>query len=244
MIFSALFYRRKKRGKRQQSISKENATTPSGFESYEEPQERRTNFQTYVHFMPLPALPDKKRESIEDENVYYSDENESFTNRRVFQQRDLSFVLRLNSGSIYDRWIITPSKQNKSRLSTYFVASTVTVGNAAQKQITHWNDFAKRILEIPDVEFVVKTRGICIDGGCLYLIQDHIMCQTLEKYQRTKEGSGQLPSVSEFEIMRFINDILKGMEFIHSYGIMTLAKISMNDIDLSNDYMPMGGNET
>ncbi|KAJ8050791.1 hypothetical protein HOLleu_04126 [Holothuria leucospilota] len=94
---------------------------------------------------------------------------------------------------------------------------------AKQARKFHWNDFVKRVLELPLTEYTIKTEGIYITAGNLYLVQEHIHCNTLETYQASSRqythSKEETIPLYESEAMRLIINILKGMEFIQSYGV-------------------------
>ncbi|KAJ8019222.1 Hepatocyte growth factor receptor [Holothuria leucospilota] len=87
-----------------------------------------------------------------------------------------------------------------------------------QQQTVRWNDFAKRVLDIPEIQFVVNTHGIFFEKGMLSLVQEHVPCQTLQNFQETFKWNNS--PFSLLRVTRFIMDIVKGMEFIHSYGFL------------------------
>ncbi|PIK60656.1 putative ephrin type-A receptor 5 [Apostichopus japonicus] len=82
------------------------------------------------------------------------------------------------------------------------------------KDIT-WNVFVKRILELPDSEYLVKIEGICIDQACLYLISEHLVCDTLETLLMN-----QFHSYTKKRVLDVLLDIARGIEVIHAFGFV------------------------
>ncbi|PIK49747.1 putative ephrin type-A receptor 5 [Apostichopus japonicus] len=82
------------------------------------------------------------------------------------------------------------------------------------KDIT-WNVFVKRILELPDSEYLVKIEGICIDQACLYLISEHLVCDTLETL-----FMNQFHSYTKKRVLDVLLDIARGIEVIHAFGFV------------------------
>ncbi|KAJ8050788.1 Ephrin type-A receptor 10 [Holothuria leucospilota] len=182
--------------------------------------------KTKLPTMDLPSLPESPNSSSysivsSEECIYYSETRETSACRRVLQQEDVSLITKLASGRLFNRWM--GSLETENNQAKYVVVTSIT-DEAKQERQFHWNDFVKRVLELPLTEYTIKIEGIYITAGNLYLVQEHIYCKTLETYQtsnrkyvHSKEGTTPL---YESEAMRLIMNILKGMEFIQSYGFL------------------------
>ncbi|XP_071853655.1 tyrosine-protein kinase CSK-like [Apostichopus japonicus] len=48
-----------------------------------------------------------------------------------------------------------------------------------QREDVYWDDFVKRVLELPNSRNIPAAEGICIDAAHLYLVQEHFVCETL-----------------------------------------------------------------
>lgn len=66
------------------------------------------------------------------------------------------------------------------------------------------------------LDFYVLTIAVLFVGN-IYILQEHLDCQSLQSLMDKDTEGNKLP-VSTAK--RFILDILKGMELIHSYGVM------------------------
>ncbi|PIK57881.1 putative tyrosine-protein kinase [Apostichopus japonicus] len=169
--------------------------------------------------LKLPEVPELTID-IENENVYYSSVKETATQGRIFYAKDMRLILNMKTSDVYNRWMGTIKTYNNKKKC---VLITTVSENAMQREDVHWDDFVKRVLELPNSRSIPAAEGICIDAAHLYLVQEHFVCETLV----ARLGSSQLAEnnddnyfFTEFEVKRFIMDILEGMELIHSYGFL------------------------
>ncbi|XP_071851880.1 fibroblast growth factor receptor 3-like isoform X2 [Apostichopus japonicus] len=153
------------------------------------------------------------------EGVYYSDLKET-SGVRLFNYKELCIIMSLKVGKIHNRWMASITVPNEPTKCVF--VSTVTDQILRTREI-QWDEYVKRVLELPEIGSIVNTEGICIDGAKLYLIQEHLTCVTFESNIRSnqQQETGSVGhEYSSADVKRWTVDILKGLELIHSYGLL------------------------
>ncbi|PIK48963.1 cadherin [Apostichopus japonicus] len=129
--------------------------------------------------LQLPKIPtdeEVSQYSAESEN-YYATTNETSSGGKMFGENDMCLILNLKMGEIYNRWMGTIAVSRESNRCVVF--TTVTESQAMKKEI-HWDAFVKRALEMPNTDHITSIEGIAIDKANFYLINEHLICETLE----------------------------------------------------------------
>ncbi|KAJ8024204.1 Ephrin type-B receptor 3 [Holothuria leucospilota] len=139
---------------------------------------------------------------------YYSAMGKSGTGGKVFPEKDICFIANMKMGHIYDRWMGTIDVNPTDKKCVIFS----TVSDSLRKKDIHLDKFVKRALELPDATHLTTVEGIGINEGKLYLIQEHLACETLD--DRISD------EFSRTEVMGHLNGILEGLEVIQSFGLL------------------------
>ncbi|PIK45553.1 hypothetical protein BSL78_17592 [Apostichopus japonicus] len=161
--------------------------------------------------------------SVEEsaDDVYYSSVKETATQGRIFYAKDMRLILNMKMGDFYNRWMGTIGASTDK---TKCVLITTVSEKSLQKKELHWDDYVKRVLEMPNSRNLPIAEGICIDAAHLYLVQEHFICETLDVRVNTSletEGATHVhASLDMAEIKRYVLDITEGMVAIHSYGFL------------------------
>ncbi|XP_071850580.1 tyrosine kinase receptor Cad96Ca-like isoform X3 [Apostichopus japonicus] len=161
----------------------------------------------------LPEIPNDEDES--GEYAYYSDSKEIYSKTQMFKLQDVCVLTKLNFGDLYKRW--TGTLTHKDNLNKCVVITTESGKNETNKRL-HWNAFVRRLLELPaNSKNLVGTEGIYIDGDQIYLLQEHLVCQTLQ----TLMADGCFETNWSSSMARnFILDVLGGITLLQSYGLL------------------------
>ncbi|XP_071852206.1 uncharacterized protein [Apostichopus japonicus] len=141
---------------------------------------------------------------------YYSSMEQNSTAGNVIQRQHVSLVVEIKVGTVYRRWMGTihvPSMGTKCVFVT-------NVSGKSEYDDLNWSEYVKRVLELPSCKNLVRSEVVCIDKADILLIQEHLICVTLAEYL---ESSSSLPA---FSSLKFIQDILNGMQIIHAYGLL------------------------
>ncbi|XP_071839327.1 uncharacterized protein [Apostichopus japonicus] len=186
--------------------------------------------------LQLPKIPtdeEVSQYSAESEN-YYATTNETSSGGKMFGENDMCLILNLKMGEIYNRWMGTIAVSRESNRCVVF--TTVTESQAMKKEI-HWDAFVKRALEMPNTDHITSIEGIAIDKANFYLINEHLICETLESKVLGKSDpnaeTSPFPSMMVSDIMKHASGIMSGMEVIHSYGFLHPG-LSLKKVLLSN----------
>ncbi|KAJ8044287.1 Ephrin type-A receptor 3 [Holothuria leucospilota] len=159
-----------------------------------------------IYYSDLPEQENAYELSFHTE--YYSAMGKSGASAKMFPEKDICFVLNMKMGHIYDRWMgtidVNPVDKKCVILST--------ISDSLRKKDIHWDKFVKRVLQLPDATNLTKVEGIGISEGKLYLIQEHMACETLE--DRISD------QISRTEVMGHLTGILEGLEIIQSFGLL------------------------
>ncbi|XP_071852951.1 uncharacterized protein [Apostichopus japonicus] len=202
-------------------------SVPPGYSTYivadDEDEELKTVETTLSR--RLPEIPNQ--DGDDGEYAYYSETKPMESGRSVYQLHDVCVLMSLKVGELYKRWTgILNYDNNRSKSVVITTASEIDTSSAL-----HWNYHVRRLLELPEnAENIVRTEGIYMDGGQIYLLQEHMVCRTLQDFM--EDGC---PGMSWTELMakNSVMDILKGMDLIHSYGICSFT-IRCWSTDISN----------
>ncbi|XP_071850573.1 uncharacterized protein [Apostichopus japonicus] len=161
----------------------------------------------------LPEIPNDEEES--GEYAYYSDSKEIDSKTQMFKLQDVCVLAKLNFGTLYKRW--TGTITHKDNLNKCVVITTESGKNETNKRL-HWNAFVRRLLELPaNSKNLVGTEGIYIDGDQIYLLQEHLVSQTLQ----TLMADGCFETNWSSSMARnFILDVLGGITLLQSYGLL------------------------
>lgn len=169
------------------------------------------------------------------EGVYYSDLKDEVAVGRLFHRQEMCLILSLKAGKVHNRWMGSIAATNDMTKCVF--VSTVTEHILRTREI-QWDVYVKRILELPKSNSLTNTEGICIDGAQLYLVQEHFTCVPLNSHiQSNRREAGDGTSYTTFissDIRKWVVDILKGMEIVHSYGLLHPG-LSTKKILLTND---------
>ncbi|XP_071814700.1 uncharacterized protein [Apostichopus japonicus] len=167
----------------------------------------------------LPSIPSDESNSLNStgssETNYYSAAKEGTGKDRIFSENDFCLLLSIKIGTIYNRWMGTIHGKKCAVLTT---ASDGVI----KKKIIHWDEFVKRALDLPKTNHLTKIAGIGVDKtGTLYLITEHVVCETLDSRLNFDPDSESTQSpMTVPDVMKHISGILEGMEFIKSYGFL------------------------
>ncbi|KAJ8048564.1 hypothetical protein HOLleu_00928 [Holothuria leucospilota] len=137
---------------------------------------------------------------------------------RIFQGQDMCLILSMNSGHLQSRWMGTISLSNYHQKCAVFL----TVSDIALKsREIHWDTHVKRVLDLPDHNSLVKVEGVCVNQANLYLVHEHLTCDSLESIISSKriENYRHGP-LTTLEVASYLMDILRGMEVLHSFGVI------------------------
>ncbi|PIK42058.1 Ephrin type-A receptor 10 [Apostichopus japonicus] len=157
-----------------------------------------------IHDLQLPNIPST---SIEDPDYIYADENENSKETydlpsydkqvqgKMFNVEDLHRIYQMKVGAIYTRWMGTINLSSKEKRC---VVVTTPSENGSQQNERSWDQYVKRMLDIPENPNIVTIEGFCVDGGKICLFHTHLNCKTLEKHLRIPlEGNiEKMPSVA------------------------------------------------
>ncbi|XP_071855350.1 uncharacterized protein [Apostichopus japonicus] len=167
----------------------------------------------------LPSIPSDESNSLNStgssETNYYSAAKEGTGKDRIFSENDFCLLLSIKMGTIYNRWMGTIHGKKCAVLTT-------TSDGVIKKKIIHWDIFVKRTLDLPKTNHLTKIEGIGVDKtGTLYLITEHVVCETLDSRLNFDPDSEctQSPMLVP-DAMKHISGILEGMAFIQSYGFL------------------------
>ncbi|PIK57141.1 Tyrosine kinase receptor Cad96Ca [Apostichopus japonicus] len=169
----------------------------------------------------LPDIPSEEVNSLHStgsESNYYSAAKESAGKDRIYSENDFCLLLSIKMGTIYNRWMGTI--KHSSDVNKCVVFTTVAEG-MLKKKIIQWDGFVKRNLDLPKTDHLTKIQGIAVQETTLYLISEHIVCETLDcrlTFDPTSQGT-QSPLLVP-DVMKHISGILEGMECIISYGFL------------------------
>ncbi|PIK46093.1 putative tyrosine kinase receptor Cad96Ca-like, partial [Apostichopus japonicus] len=223
--------------KQTRSIGKEDPAKDKSF------QNDNTGRYPTIHDLQLPNIPST---SIEDHDYIYADEEENSKETydlpsydkqvqgKMYNVEDLQRIYQMKVGPIYTRWMGTINLSSEEKRC---VVVTTPSENGSQQNERSWDQYVKRMLDIPENPNIVTMEGFCVDGGQICLFHTHLNCKTLDKHLRIPlEGNVEkTPSVAMTitEVMKYVIGILKGMELIHSYGFvhpgLSTKKILLTD---------------
>ncbi|KAJ8048568.1 Fibroblast growth factor receptor 2 [Holothuria leucospilota] len=133
----------------------------------------------------------------------------------------MCLILSMNAGHLRSRWMGTVAVSNTQKKCVVF--TTVNEIKAKNGEI-HWDTYVKRILDMPDTDSLVKLEGVCVNQATLYLVHEHLTCESLDSLinsKRRKGGIGHIySSLTPSRIASYLMDILEGMEVLHSFGFL------------------------
>ncbi|KAJ8038148.1 Ephrin type-A receptor 5 [Holothuria leucospilota] len=133
----------------------------------------------------------------------------------------MCMIVNLRMGLLYNRWMGTIALSDDS--SKCVVFTTIT-GDKFQNKTLHWDEYIKRALELPKNKYLINVEGTGIDKEIMYLVQEHLNCETLEVRLKnfdicSKNASNALMMMTS-EVMRHILGILEGLGLLQSYGFL------------------------
>ncbi|KAJ8048548.1 Ephrin type-A receptor 3 [Holothuria leucospilota] len=130
----------------------------------------------------------------------------------------MCLILRMNSGNLQSRWMGTISLPNNHKKCVVF--STVSDVSIKNEKI-QWDTFVKRVLDMPNQKSLVKLEGICVNQANLYLVHEHLTCDSLESIISSKRIENyRYGPFSTSEVASYLMEILEGMEVLHSFGFL------------------------
>ncbi|PIK34468.1 putative vascular endothelial growth factor receptor kdr-like [Apostichopus japonicus] len=178
----------------------------------------------------LPSIPSDESNSLNStgssETNYYSAAKEGTGKDRIFSENDFCLLLSIKMGTIYNRWMGTIHGKKCAVLTT-------TSDGVIKKKIIHWDIFVKRTLDLPKTNHLTKIEGIGVDKtGTLYLITEHVVCETLDSRLNFDPDSEctQSPMLVP-DAMKHISGILEGMAFISIIWDLKLNDYQMMSIN-------------
>ncbi|KAJ8042712.1 Tyrosine-protein kinase isoform SRK1 [Holothuria leucospilota] len=151
---------------------------------------------------------------------------------RNFSAKEMSLLVKMKTGPVYTRWMGTVSIDSENTKSV--VISTITDRTLRTKEI-HWQEYVKRVLDLPRNKNLVSVVGICMDAVSLYLLNEHIVGETLDKriLATNTVNCNKMNLMAPIEALLYVRGILEGMELVHSYGFLhpglTTRKILVTD---------------
>ncbi|XP_071842105.1 uncharacterized protein [Apostichopus japonicus] len=169
-----------------------------------------------VQSMVLPAIPQEAAETIQ---VYYSRPKDSLQMTRIFTKREVCFVAQLKKGLFLTRWLGTIEESKGKKKCVY-----VSILNEDKDMKTEfqWDVFLQKLMELPKHMNVVEAEGILTDRENIYLLQEYIPVGSLHE-NLVIHGHDYRGINAEFassELFDIGLQILKGMEFIVTYGFL------------------------
>ncbi|KAJ8048552.1 hypothetical protein HOLleu_00910 [Holothuria leucospilota] len=127
----------------------------------------------------------------------------------------MCLIHSMNSGNLVSRWVGTISLPNHHKKCAVF--STV-VGNIVNRGEIHWDNFVKRVQDIPKHNNLVKLEGICINQANLYMVHEHLTCSSLECLLTSNQSTqSENETLWNAEIASYLIDILEGLRILHSF---------------------------
>ncbi|KAJ8030570.1 Fibroblast growth factor receptor 3 [Holothuria leucospilota] len=126
----------------------------------------------------------------------------------------------MKRGLLYNRWMGSIAASNLSNKNV--VISTVSDATLQETGI-HWNEFIKRVLELPFSGSLVKIEGIWIDPAHNYLLYEYMICETLRAKITDVQPTGasrKSDTLTASKVKHFFLDIIQGIELLHSYGFL------------------------
>ncbi|KAJ8038141.1 Ephrin type-A receptor 10 [Holothuria leucospilota] len=175
----------------------------------------------------LPAVPVvfDVSECSSEADIYsecYYTIKENGVSGKIFSEKDVCMMVNLNTGLLYNRWMGTIVLSDEYSKCVVFSAVT---GVTSQNKTVHWDEFVKRALELPKNTHLTNIEGMSIHQQTIYLVQEYLNCETLEKRLKVEHGMDS-PKTSvalkmmTSEVMRLILGILEGLELLQSYGFL------------------------
>ncbi|KAJ8048545.1 Ephrin type-A receptor 3 [Holothuria leucospilota] len=136
----------------------------------------------------------------------------------MFRSKDMCLIIIMNSGNLLSRWMGTISlSKNHTKCVVFSTVSDVTVKNCD----IQWNTYVKRVLDLPAHNSLVKLEGICVNQVNLYLVHEHLTCDSLESIISSRRiASYRYGAFPTSEVASYLMDILGGMEVLHSFGFL------------------------
>ncbi|XP_071852881.1 uncharacterized protein [Apostichopus japonicus] len=172
----------------------------------------------------LPDIPEKRlskytRAIVDDNEHYYSTMKEDVSNEKLFSRKDICFILNMNTSSIYNRWMGTISTADSKKCVVL-----TTMKDIMKKSGFHWDEYVKRLLDLPNANHITNIEGICIEEATLYVVHEHLTCEVLENVigygQQERESKFLDHLILDTKTSSYATDVLEGMEFIQSYGFL------------------------
>lgn len=128
-------------------------------------------------------------------------------------------LLSLKTGNTFNRWMGTLTLPDGS---SKCINLTTATEKALTKRKLQWTKFVKRVIELPPSDYVTKLLGIYIDISHLYVVHEHLICETLQDYLENyrKDQAVKVCNYSSSKMLPYVTSYLNGMKFIHSYGFV------------------------
>lgn len=183
----------------------------------------KTPTKSVFEGLDLPEVPRGKEDSdycpfSEDEYDSYFELKDKSSHHRMFRGKDMCLILRMNSGHLQSRWMGTISLPHYNKKCVVF--STVSDVTAKNDEI-QWDTYVKRVLDMPNHKSLVKLEGVCVNQANLYLVHEHLTCDSLESTISSKRlannRTGPFPTS---DVASYLMEILEGMEVLHSFGFL------------------------
>ncbi|KAJ8034883.1 Fibroblast growth factor receptor 2 [Holothuria leucospilota] len=195
----------------------------------------RPNEQKVKHATNLDVTPHKEKE------VYYSKPTESRIDIDLFAKDQLHLVVQIKKEGAILRWMGTLTHSRESKESV--LASTSNDTLLGENHL-NWDDYVKSIVDLQHHNNVVTAKGICIDVGRLYLLQEYIANGSLERQLKKQvnleyDSTLQVTKIAE-SIVDYFRQIWSGLEFIVAHGFahpgLSLRKLLVTDLGVCKLY--------
>ncbi|XP_071853396.1 uncharacterized protein [Apostichopus japonicus] len=223
-IFAALLIWKSYSSRKQEAIFR---IQHSSFETGRPMSERYRS----IHRLQLPNVPCNDKDdnylSVDEggnsqfEETYDLPVRNTMMRGKMINSEDLRLICQIKIGVIYTRWMGTINLSSGAK--TCVVVTTLS-DKLSQLKERNWDDFVKRILDVPENKCIVPVEGICVDKGQICLLQTHLNCTTLDKHLHKTVGNDPENRVkvvmTTVETAKYVIEILEGMELIHSYGFL------------------------
>ncbi|XP_071842761.1 uncharacterized protein [Apostichopus japonicus] len=169
-----------------------------------------TDHGVNIQSLKLPTLPDCDHSKNED---IYSSITETVDRQKIFERDQMNIILKLETGLSANRWMGTIT-------TSTFKKTCVLISTFIDEGEINWDNYVRRLLALPDCEYLLKVEGICVENNTLFLLQEYVGMKTLDAYMKEKRTKHRA-SVDTFykENRHFIVQILEALQHLHENGL-------------------------
>lgn len=193
-------------------FKKRRKTMPSLSLASHTPTTRRTSGQPYIMECPQRRIPPRESSTVIGDSVdIYAEVYANAPKDKFVKLNEIYFGKKLKTSNHLNRW--------KGKLkSIRDVVISSPPENASPITQLQWASFVKNLIDLPKVLHIVDVKGICIEKGNFYLLQEYMRTGTLRKFL----VSIQYTSVSretEFKptcniLLELASSLVQGIDFI------------------------------